>query len=59
MGKAWQKILHTSPAAVWRVIRKEGIPLQRSRSWCVSTDKEFSTKAADIIGLYLNPQKML
>ena len=39
----------------WRILRKEGIQLQRMRSWCVSTDKEFSAKAADIIGLYLNP----
>ena len=41
--------------AVWRVLRKEGICLQRQRSWCVSTDKEFVPKAADIVGLYLNP----
>jgi hypothetical protein len=34
---------------------KEGICLQRQRSWCVSTDKEFAAKAADIVGLYLNP----
>jgi hypothetical protein len=37
------------------VLRKEGICLARQRSWCVSTDPEFSAKAADIIGLYLNP----
>jgi transposase len=36
-------------------LRKEGICLQRQRSWCVSTDKEFAAKAADIVGLYLNP----
>jgi transposase len=41
--------------AVWRVLRKEGIQLQRHRSWCVSTDPEFAAKAADVIGLYLNP----
>ena len=41
--------------AVWRILRKEGIQLQRHRSWCVSTDPEFATKAADVIGLYLNP----
>jgi len=41
--------------AVWRVLRHEGICLQRQRSWCVSTDKEFAVKAADIVGLYLNP----
>lgn len=44
-----------SDDAVWRFLRKEGIQLQRSRSWCVSTDKEFAAKSADIIGLYLNP----
>lgn len=54
-GKSLAKALDSSCSAVWRVIRKEGIQLQRSRSWCVSTDKEFSAKAADIIGLYLNP----
>jgi len=41
--------------AVWRVLRAEGIYLHRLRSWCVSTDKEFAAKAADIVGLYLNP----
>lgn len=47
--------LQTSVHAVWRVLRKEGICLSRHRSWCVSTDPEFAAKAADIIGLYLNP----
>ena len=41
--------------AVWRVLRREGISLQRRRSWCVSTDKEFAPKAAAVVGLYLNP----
>lgn len=40
---------------VWRVLRLHGIHLQRRRSWCVSTDPEFSAKAADIVGLYLDP----
>jgi len=44
-----------SAHAVWRMLRKEGICLQRQRSWCVSTDKQFAAKAADIIALYLNP----
>ena len=47
--------LNGSVHAVWRVLRQEGICLQRQRSWCVSTDKEFAAKAADIVGLYLNP----
>jgi transposase len=47
--------LDVSDDAVWRVLRKQGIQLQRHRSWCVSTDPEFAAKAADVIGLYLNP----
>ena len=54
-GGAVAKALHASDAAVWRVLRKEGIALTRQRSWCVSTDPEFAAKAADIVGLYLNP----
>lgn len=42
---------------VWRVLRKHGIHLQRRHSWCVSTDPEFVPKAADIVGLYLDPPK--
>ncbi len=40
---------------VWRILRKHRIQLQRRRSWCISTDPEFGSKAADIVGLYLNP----
>jgi transposase len=40
---------------IWRVLRRHGIHLQRRRSWCVSTDPEFAQKAADIVGLYLDP----
>ena len=47
--------LQGSVHAVWRVLRQQGICLQRQRSWCVSTDKEFAAKAADIVGLYLDP----
>lgn len=44
-----------SPHQVWRVLRKHGIHLQRRRSWCISTDPQFAQKAADIVGLYLDP----
>ena len=54
-GPAVAAALNGSVHAVWRVLRHEGICLQRQRSWCVSTDKEFAAKAADIVGLYLNP----
>lgn len=40
---------------VWRVLKKHKIHLQRKHSWCISTDPEFATKAADIVGLYLDP----
>jgi transposase len=42
---------------VWRVLRRHGISLQRRRSWCISTDPAFAPKAADIVGLYLDPPK--
>jgi transposase len=40
---------------IWRILRKHGIQLQRRRSWCITTDPEFGPKAADVVGLYLNP----
>ena len=54
-GPAVAEELGSSVHAVWRVLRREGIYLQRVRSWCVSTDKDFARKAADIVGLYLDP----
>lgn len=54
-GPAVAEKLNASVYAVWRILRREGIYLQRLRSWCVSTDKEFAPKAAEIVGLYLNP----
>ena len=50
------KALGDVPALhVWRVFQKHGIHLQRQRRWCVSTDPQFAQKAADIVGLYLDP----
>lgn len=49
------KELSASDDAIWRVLKKEGISLYRQRSWCISTDKDFVPKAADIVGLYLEP----
>src|SRR5712691_8751700 len=54
-GPAVAEKLNSSVYAVWRVLRREGIYLQRLRSWCVSTDKEFAPKTAEVVGLYLNP----
>lgn len=40
---------------VWLILQKHGIQLQRRRSWCISDDPEFAPKAAEIVGLYLDP----
>jgi transposase len=40
---------------IWRVLRRHEISLARRRSWCISTDPAFAQKAADIVGLYLQP----
>jgi transposase len=44
-----------SEGKVWQVLRQQKISLSRRKSWCVSTDPEFVPKAADVVGLYLNP----
>jgi transposase len=54
-GPAVAERLGASVHAVWRTLRREGIYLQRLRTWCVSTDPEFAPKAAEVVGLYLNP----
>lgn len=54
-GSVLARELGYSDDFVWRVMRKNNLHLNRSRSWCVSTDPEFTTKAADIVGLYLAP----
>jgi transposase len=54
-GGGLANVLGISDDQVWRVLRNYGISLQRRRSWCISTDPEFAAKAADVIGLYLNP----
>ena len=50
-----QALGDVSADQVWAVLRKHGIQLQRRRSGCVWTDPEFARKAADIVGLYLDP----
>ena len=50
-----QALGDVSDDQVWRILRKYDICLQRRRSWCISTDPEFGPKAADIVGLYLDP----
>jgi len=51
-----QQLKGISKDQVWKVLKKHKIHLQRNHSWCISTDPEFSRKAADIVGLYLHPE---
>jgi transposase len=44
-----------SPSAVQRIWRKHHIRPHRLEHHMVSNDPDFETKAADVIGLYLNP----
>jgi transposase len=50
-----QALGDVSEHQVWRLLRLHGISLRRRRSWCISTDPEFTPKAAAIVGLYLDP----
>jgi len=54
-GLSLAKVLGVNKSSVYAVLQKDGVQLQRTRSWCVSTDPEFATKAATIVGLYLQP----
>jgi len=40
---------------VWRILRRNRIKLGQSKSWCESPDPDFVPKAAEIVGLYLEP----
>jgi transposase len=40
---------------IWRFLRSRKIDLSGRKSWCQSTDPDFVPKAAEIVGLYMNP----
>jgi transposase len=40
---------------VWRFLREHKIDLVARKSWCESNDPKFVAKAADVVGLYINP----
>ena len=40
---------------VWRFLREHRIDLAARKSWCESNDPAFATKAADVVGLYIDP----
>src|SRR5271165_411735 len=40
---------------VWRFLREHKIDLAARKSWCESSDPDFAPKAADVVGLYVDP----
>jgi len=40
---------------VWRFLREHNIDLAARKSWCESNDPQFAAKAADVVGLYVDP----
>jgi transposase len=50
-----RRLKDVSEHQIWRVLREQAISLERRRSWCISTDPCFAQKAADVVGLYLDP----
>ena len=40
---------------VWRFLREHKIDLGARKSWCESNDPAFAAKAADVVGLYVDP----
>ena len=54
-GQFIARQLGSSIHAVWRILRREGVFLQRVRSWCVSTEQDFPCKLTEIVGLFLAP----
>src|SRR6478736_7443713 len=40
---------------VWRFLRSNKIDLAARKSWCESNDPQFTAKAADVVGLYIDP----
>lgn len=51
--------LHIRKQAVHRICQEVGIQPHRLERYMASNDPDFETKAADTIGLYLNPPSML
>ena len=50
-----RQLADISDQYIWRFLRTQGIDLAGRTSWCLTTDPEFAAKAADIVGLYLDP----
>jgi transposase len=50
-----QALGDVSSQHIWRFLRARKIDLAGRKSWCESNDPEFVAKAADVVGLYLDP----
>ena len=50
-----QALGDVSDQYIWRFLRRHKIDLSGGKSWCQSNDPDFVPKAAEIVGLYLDP----
>jgi transposase len=50
-----QALADVSDQYIWRFLRAQKIDLSGRKSWCESPDPAFAAKAAEIVGLYLDP----
>ena len=50
-----RELVDLSDQYIWRVLRENKIDLAARKSWCQTDDPDFVAKAAEIVGLYLDP----
>jgi len=50
-----RELVDVSDQSIWRFLRDHKIDLAARKSWCQSDDPDFVAKAAEIVGLYLDP----
>lgn len=50
-----RELLDVSDQYIWRFLRNNKIDLTARKSWCQTNDPDFVAKAAEIVGLYLDP----
>jgi hypothetical protein len=50
-----RELVDVSDQYIWRFLRDNEIDLAARKSWCQTDDPDFVTKAAEIVGLYLDP----
>ena len=48
-------LVDVSDQYIWRFLREQKIDLAARKSWCQTDDPDFVAKAAEIVGLYLDP----